>query len=130
VGTQTDKQCYAQDAIHRITTEAVALVRPGVRACSIWEFCVRQLDALGFPITSSITQLAARVGHGMGMEMTEPPHLGPHDQTELKEGMVITIEPGVATSYGTFHVEENLIVTKDGAQLLSHAPRNLQLIAL
>jgi Xaa-Pro aminopeptidase len=126
VGTPSDEQCYAQDAIHRITTEAVARVRPGVRASSVWEFCLRQLDALGFAITSSITQLAARVGHGLGLEMTEPPHLGPHDKTVLKAGMVITIEPGVATSYGTFHVEENILITEDGAEVLSRAPRILQ----
>lgn len=128
VGTPTDEQSHAQDAIHRITTDAIALVRPGMRASSVWEFCLRQLDALGFPITSSITQLAARVGHGMGLDMTEPPHLGPHDTTVLQAGMVITIEPGVATSYGTFHVEENVLITEDGAEVLSHAPRNLRQI--
>lgn len=130
VGPATSEQSYAQDAIHRITTDAVELVRPGVRACEIWAFCLRELEALNFPITSSITQLAARVGHGMGLDMTEPPHLSPHDDTVLKEGMVITIEPGVATSYGTFHVEENVLITADGAEILSQSPRNLQQIAL
>jgi Xaa-Pro dipeptidase len=130
VGTPCDEQCYAQDAIHLITTEAVAMARPGLRASSLWHFCAQKLDALAFPITSSITQLASRVGHGLGLDMTEPPHLGPHDRTVLKEGMVITIEPGVATSYGTFHVEENIQITKDGAELLSRAPRNLQQILL
>jgi Xaa-Pro aminopeptidase len=101
-----------------------------VRASAVWEFCLRQLDALGLPITSSITQLAARVSHGMGLDMTEPPHLGPHDKTVLKKGMVITIEPGVATTYGTFHVEENVLVTEDGAEVLSRAPRVLKQIPL
>jgi Xaa-Pro dipeptidase len=130
VGPPSDEQCSAQDAIHRITKEAVAMVRPGVRASWIWQFCLKELEALFFPITSSITQLAARVGHGMGLDMTEPPHLGPHDQTVLQEGMVITIEPGVATTYGTFHVEENVLITKDGAEVLSRSPRNLQPIAI
>jgi len=130
VGPPSDEQRCAQDAIHRITNQAVAMVRPGVRASWIWQFCLKELEALFFPITSSITQLAARVGHGLGLDMTEPPHLGPHDQTLLQEGMVITIEPGVATTYGTFHVEENVLITKDGAELLSRSPRNLQPIAL
>ncbi len=130
VGAASSEQSYAQDAIHRITTEAVAMVRPGVRVCEVWAFCMRELEALSFPITSSITQLAARVGHGMGLDMTEPPHLGPHDPTVLQEGMVITIEPGVATSYGTFHVEENVLITADGAEVLSNSPRNLQQIPL
>ena len=66
----------------------------------------------------------------MGLAMTEPPHLGLHDETVLKAGMVITIEPGVATTYGTFHVEENVLITEDGCEVLSQAPRHLQQIQL
>ena len=130
VGKPTDEQCRAQDAMHQITWDAISRMRPGVTVSSIWRFCNRELDALPFRITSSITQLAARVGHGMGLAMTEPPHLGLHDETVLKEGMVITIEPGVATSYGTFHVEENVLITEDGCEVLSQAPRHLQQIRL
>ena len=130
VGAPTDEQCRAQDAVHQITWEAISRLRPGVAVSSLWQFCNRELEALPFRTTSSITQLAGRVGHGMGLAMTEPPHLGLHDETVLKEGMVITIEPGVATSYGTFHVEENVLITEDGCQVLSQAPRHLQQIRL
>ena len=130
VGGPTDEQQYAQEAIHQITSDAIARIRPGVTASSVWRFCTQALERLPFRITSSITQLAARAGHGMGLDMTEPPHLGSQDEAVLKEGMVITIEPGVATTYGTFHVEENVVVTEDGAELLSRAPRNLRRIPL
>jgi Xaa-Pro aminopeptidase len=42
--------------------------------------------------------------------------------------MVISVEPGVATDYGLFHVEENVLVTDDGYEMLSVAPRELQTI--
>jgi Xaa-Pro aminopeptidase len=130
VGKPTGEQCRAQDAVHHITQRAISLMRPGVAASSVWRFCNRELDALPFRTTSSITRLAGRVGHGMGLAMTEPPHLGSHDETLLKAGMAIAIEPGVATSYGTFHVEENVLITEDGCELLSQAPRHLQQIQL
>jgi Xaa-Pro aminopeptidase len=39
--------------------------------------------------------------------------------------MVVTLEPGVATPYGTFHVEENVVVREDGYEILSNCPRTL-----
>ena len=46
--------------------------------------------------------------------MTEPPHLSLQDDTPLQMGMIVSLEPGVATAYGTFHVEENVVVREDG----------------
>jgi Xaa-Pro aminopeptidase len=106
------------------------MVRPGVRASEIARFCYGRLEELDFPITSSIARLAVRIGHGVGLNLTEPPHIGVHDDTSLEPGMVITLEPGVATEWGTFHIEENVVVTEDGPEVLSDSPRDLWRIAL
>jgi Xaa-Pro aminopeptidase len=129
VGEPSPEQQRAQETIHQITTEAVHMVRPGVATSVLAKFCYRRLSELDFPITSSIAALAARVGHGVGLNMTEPPHISEHDHTALEPGMVITLEPGVATTYGTFHVEENVLVTEDGFEILSNSPRELRCIA-
>ena len=47
------------------------------------------------------------------------------DPTILEPGMVITMEPGVATESGIFHVEENVIVTESGPEVISVAPWEL-----
>ena len=129
VGEPSPEQQRAQETIHQITTEAVDMVRPGVAASALARFCYRRLSELDFPITSSIAALAGRVGHGVGLNMTEPPHISEQDHTALEPGMVITLEPGVATTYGTFHVEENVLVTEDGFEILSKSPRELRSIA-
>jgi Xaa-Pro aminopeptidase len=128
VGRPSAEQMHAQEAVHRITSDAVARVRPGVAASSIARFCLDQIEQLDFPLTSTIAKLAARIGHGIGLNLTEPPHLGCHDDTLLEPGMVVSLEPGVATSYGTFHVEENVLVTEDGCEILSGASRELSTI--
>ena len=64
------------------------------------------------PVTSDISGLAGRVGHGVGLDMTEPPHISEDDATVLAPGMTITIEPGVATPFGLFHAEQNVLVTE------------------
>jgi Xaa-Pro aminopeptidase len=130
VGEPSPEQQRAQETIHGITTEAVRMVRPGLAASALAKFCYQRLSELNFPITSSIAALATRVGHGVGLNMTEPPHISEQDHTALEPGMVITLEPGVATTYGTFHVEENVLVTEDGYDILSNSPRELQRIAL
>jgi Xaa-Pro dipeptidase len=53
------------------------------------------------------------------------PHVAEADETVLEPGMILTVEPGVATSYGIFHVEENVLVTKNGYELLSTESREL-----
>ena len=123
VGRPSPEQEYAQEAIHNITWEAIKMVRPGVPASDLARFCFAKLGQLSFPTTSSIARRASRIGHGVGLVTTEPPHLGEHDDTPLAAGMIITLEPGAATSYGTFHIEENLLVTPEGSEVLSQVSR-------
>ncbi len=125
VGGPSPEQERAQSLIHETTMMGVEMVRPGVRASEIARACNAELDRLDLPVTSSISGLASRIGHGVGLAVTELPHVAEYDDTVLEPGMVITIEPGVATPYGTFHVEENVLVTGDGHELLSTASREL-----
>jgi Xaa-Pro aminopeptidase len=125
VGRPSAEQAHAQEAIHQITWEAVQMVRPGVPASTLARFCYSRLDQLPFPITSSIARRAERVGHGVGLVTTEPPHIAEYDDTPLEPGMIITLEPGVATEYGTFNIEENLLVTPEGNEVLSQVSRAL-----
>ena len=125
VGAPSEVQRRAHEAIRKITAEAIRRIRPVICCSEIWRYCMTEIDRLDFSITSSIAQLASRVGHGLGLHMTEPPHLSEQDHTPLASGMTITIEPGVATQYGTFHIEENVVITEDGCEVLSDAPTDL-----
>ena len=61
-----------------------------------------------------------RLGHGLGMQLTEWPSLIPADQTVLCEGMVLTLEPSIDVGGGKMLVhEENIVITADGARFLS-----------
>ncbi|MEW6524417.1 MAG: M24 family metallopeptidase [Bacillota bacterium] len=71
---------------------------------------------------------AGRCGHGLGLLSTEPPHIAPYDHTMLEPGMVINIEPGVVSEHGVFCVEENVLVTETGYEILSGASRELYVV--
>ena len=65
-------------------------------------------------------------GHGVGIEIHEPPRVGAEQKTRLQPGMVVTIEPGVYWP-GKFglRIEDMVAVTKTGGQVLTPAPKAL-----
>jgi len=78
----------------------------------------------------SLGNNVGRLGHGLGMQLTEPPSNMPGDGTVLKENMVLTIEPGFEYAPGKMIVhEENIVVRGSRAELLTkRAPRELPVI--
>ena len=126
IGGASPQQADAQKRIHEITMMGVEMIRPGVRVAEIAVRCNAELDKLEFPVTSSVSGLAARVGHGVGLVTTEQPSLAEDDDTVLEAGMVVTMEPGVGTTYGIFHVEENALVTESGYEIISNCDRELR----
>jgi Xaa-Pro dipeptidase len=119
LGGPSPAQEEAQRAIHQITHAAITLMQPGAAVADIAVFCNEAVRVLDIPITSNISGLAARVGHGLGTVVTEQPSLAEDDPTLLAPGMILTIEPGIATDYGTFHIEENVLITSNGPRVLT-----------
>ena len=98
----------ASRAAHARLTEAVqtgmAAARPGARACDVW---LAMADIVGAG--------NGRLGHGLGMQVTEGLSLRDGDATLLVPGMVITLEPVIATAPGRIMVHEEVIAITDGA---------------
>jgi len=67
------------------------------------------------------------IGHGIGLEIHELPHLGRGMEHQLTEGMVITIEPGIyLPRMGGVRIEDDYIVCKDGAKRLTTLTRDAE----
>jgi Xaa-Pro dipeptidase len=125
IGGPSPEQLDAQRAIREIGELGVSMVAPGVPVREIAAAVNQRVDAVSAPVTSAVSTIAGRVGHGIGCDVTEPPHISEEDPAVLAPGMIIAIEPGVATAYGLFHIEENVVVTEDGNEVLSRAPWEL-----
>ncbi|TCD14465.1 M24 family metallopeptidase [Oricola cellulosilytica] len=115
----------AYSTLSRATDAALAIARPGVRCSELFRVMAGEIGAGG-----SDTAGVGRFGHGLGMQLTEPPSLAPFDDTILAAGMVITLEPGIEVAEGRMMVQEENIVIRDGApELLSwRAPAELPVI--
>jgi len=69
------------------------------------------------------------VGHGIGVELNEPPFLSRGSKAPLAPGMVLAIELHACASDGTMvKLEDNILLTEEGAQLLTISPRELAII--
>ena len=68
-------------------------------------------------------------GHGLGLEIHEPPRLGKRDKGRLKAGMAITIEPGVyMEGFGGIRIEDTVLVTEKGCEILTPTGKELRVI--
>jgi len=65
-------------------------------------------------------------GHGVGLEIHEPPRIGAQETARLLPGMIITIEPGIyLTERFGIRIEDMVAVTRNGGQVLTPAPKAL-----
>ena len=101
------------------------MLKPGVTTSELWKAMADVLSAGGSQGNS-----VGRLGHGLGMQVTEWPSNTETDGTVVTEGMVLTLEPGMNWAPGRMMLhEENVVVRADGAQLLStRAPESLPII--
>ena len=114
-GTVSDQTKRAYDAVYRSTKAGLAAAKPGATTGDIWQAMWQVLQQAG-----SEGNAVGRMGHGLGMQLTEWPSNTASDNTELKPGMVLTLEPGMSYGGGRQMVhEENIVITEDGAELLS-----------
>ncbi|MCB9078285.1 MAG: aminopeptidase P family protein [Anaerolineaceae bacterium] len=121
----TDATCRAYETLYRATEAGLHAAHPGATCADIFASMWRELST-----GSESGTTTGRLGHGLGMQLTEWPSLTPADQTVLQPGMVITLEPGLNIGSGRMMVhEENIVIRGDGAELLTRrAPAELPVI--
>ena len=70
-----------------------------------------------------------RTGHGLGLDIHEPPFMRAGNSQILEPGMVYTVEPGIyIPGIGGTRIEDNIVITESGAEVLTNFPKTLQVI--
>lgn len=111
IGGASAAQRHAHARLIEATQAGLEAARPGARASDVWRVMA---DIVGGG------EGAGRLGHGLGMQLTEGLSLTAKDHSELRPGMVITLEPGIDTAPGRIMVhEENIVITEGTPRLLS-----------
>ncbi|WMT86869.1 Xaa-Pro peptidase family protein [Pelagibacterium sp. 26DY04] len=114
--------------VHAVVNTAVeaalASVRPGVKASAVDDAARGVIAQAGYG-----EFFLHRTGHGLGLDIHEPPYITATSDTVLEEGMVFSIEPGIylAGRFG-IRLEEVVIVRSDGPEILSELPRDTVIV--
>jgi len=114
------KRIYS--AVLEAQMAAIEAVRPGVTAARVDLEARRALKQKGLA-----KAFVHSTGHGLGLEIHEPPRLGKQDKTRLEEGMTITIEPGAyLEGFGGVRIEDVVVVTQSGCEILTRTSKQLR----
>lgn len=115
IGQADDAAKRAYDVLYRATQAGIEAARPGNTCRDLFmamSNIIAELDASGGDI--------GRLGHGLGMQLTEQPSHAMFDETVLVNNMVLTIEPSLSYGDGLMMVhEENIVVRDQKAELLT-----------
>ena len=109
-------------AVLEAQTAAAALVRAGTRVRDVDMAARAVLERRGYG-----GDIRHATGHGLGLDVHEAPRLSKDTpgNPALAAGMVVTIEPGAYPGDRGVRIEDDLAVTNDGPEWLTHAPRDL-----
>ena len=125
IGTASDELKRSNEILWHATEEGIKNLVPGAKTQDVWKKINKKIEDFGFLVRGE-----GRYGHGVGLQLTEPPSISSFDNAIIQENMVLTIEPSIEYKPGKIIVhEENVFVSKDGPILLTkRAPRELPII--
>ena len=123
-GEPGDKLRRYYDAILAGENEALAQLKPGVTAGQLFDGAVKATRSAGIPDYER-----HHVGHGIGIEMYDPPIVSPGVDTQVEAGMVLNIEtPYYEMGWGGVQVEDTVVVTPSGYRFLTRSDRQLMVV--
>ncbi len=101
---------------------AIEAMRPGVMVSQIDSIARAVIEKQGMG-----KQFNHGLGHGIGLDIHEAPRLGKNQDRPLEVGMIVTVEPGVYfPGFGGVRIEDDILITRDGHEVLSNLPRTLE----
>jgi Xaa-Pro aminopeptidase len=122
------KKQYA--AVKAAQAAQLKMLKAGVRANTVHKTGADLMTARGFK-TETVDGVAQGfihgTGHGVGLEIHEAPRVSPANRKTLKDGHIVTIEPGLYYSdIGGVRIEDTVLITQDGYKMIAPCPKQLE----
>ncbi len=130
VGKSSNQQEKLYQCVLQCQHELILRIKSGISVKTLMEFAVQFFEQSGYGLKKSENGCEGfihSVGHGLGLDLHEYPSVSYNDII-LEAGMVITIEPGLYFyDIGGVRIEDDVLVTEDGCEILSKCDYNLTL---
>jgi Xaa-Pro aminopeptidase len=121
LGKATDRQREIYGVVHEAQAAALRAIRPGLEGRAADAVARDLIKARGFG-----DNFGHSLGHGLGRLVHDHVGMSQRSETVLAPGMVLTVEPGIyIDGWGGVRIEDDIVVTEDGCELLTHAPKDL-----
>ncbi|MGF6658922.1 Xaa-Pro dipeptidase [Paraburkholderia atlantica] len=115
-GEPADWEIRTYGAVRSLTLDLAGQIRPGMTCSEVYKLSDQMWRDANL---GTVYSAVSRIGHGGGMDVTEPPSLSAADATIIKPGMVLHIEPKLERDGAVFQFEEVVFVTESGVEFLS-----------
>ena len=119
LGKATDEQKRVHQAVLEVNETMMEAFKPGARCSDLHRLGVEAIQRAGVSVDKPERLSGARMGHGQGILLTEPPSIAPDDDTVLEPGMVVSTEPGVRSGGVQFLWEDVHLISVDGHEKLT-----------
>lgn len=124
LGEPDEKQRALYDTVLAANRAGIAAVRPGLTGKEVDAAARKLIEDAGYG-----EYFGHGLGHSVGLAIHEGPNLSPREERVLEPGMVVTVEPGIyLPDYGGVRIEDMVLVTEQGCEVLTKAPKDLIII--
>src|SRR4029079_7210473 len=121
IGEPSEKFREVYEIVLTAQQRAIDAIRPGMKANDVGAVARNHISDKGFG-----AEFGHGLGHGVGLQIHEAPQFRPESTVLLQPGMVVTVEPGVyLQGWGGVRIEDMVLVTETGAELLTSIPKSL-----
>lgn len=123
-GNINQKSLDAYNKLWNATEKTLEIIKPGISCKEVYESLSKNL------FSNNVKSSVGRMGHGFGLQLTEPPSIMIDDNTILEKNMILALEPSIEIENNLMLVhEENILITQNGNRLLSsRTPKELPVI--
>ena len=123
IGNPKKELCDLWDMVFEVQQKCVKAVRPGISCRELDAMSRRLLEDMGME-----KYFTPSLGHGIGLAVHESPTLSRRSNEVLKENMLVTVEPGLyIEGLGGVRIEDSVIVTREGCEVITHAPHRIDI---
>lgn len=129
LGRADERLKIMHDSLKAIADQLIAQMRPGTKCREIYQKAMEKAKELNHSdifLNFGNGKRSQLVGHGIGLELNEPPIISPYDRSEISEGNVIALDMHMLDeNVGVVKLEDMILINKDRNEILNKTAREL-----